>query len=122
MMCLEQRLRADKGNLRPRFAMYLCSLGGHSNSQPWGAELWYFEEGLGPGELFIEDHCLGASVRDLIAMGRAECNFVLSNTDQGEIPGYTVDAGDGYFLYEKAEKINVAVLPQLVEERVRCRG
>lgn len=119
LMCLEQRRRADAAQLSPRFAMYLCSLGGVSSSRPWGAELFYFSEGLGPGELFIEDHCLGHSIQSLIESGRTRCNYLLSSKDEGVIGGYHRETGNGWTAYERETPVPLSEVQLSIDMRIR---
>lgn len=73
------------------------------DNEAWDSEIWFFSEGLAPGDLFIEGGGLGATaVKELIEVhGRRLGNYILSARDEGEITGFDKEMGDRWVLYRK---------------------
>jgi hypothetical protein len=103
MLCAEQRRRVDATGRPPREALHLCALIDRQvNTTAWGAEVFFYDEGLGPGDLFIEERSLGASIKELVEVhSRRPRRGFLCRKDEGPIAGYSVERGDGWFFYRR---------------------
>jgi NAD-dependent SIR2 family protein deacetylase len=109
MMCNEQRRRASAAGCEPGQALRL-SAGADPmiDNTAWGTELHFFLEGLGYGDLHVEEgHRTRAgsvgSLAGLMKSGwRRFGRHILSSEDQGELPGYDRSRGEGWYLYRRA--------------------
>lgn len=102
MLCNEQRRRADQYGCEPGQALRLSLLANFSiDNNAWDSEVWMYDEGLSYGDLFIEENRdSGSSVRALHGSPfRKFGRNILSFTDEGELPGYASEAGDGWVHY-----------------------
>lgn len=103
-MAAEQRRRAAATGHAPGIALRLSALCNQRiSNDDWGSEIWFHEEGLGHGDLFIEGGGLyGASLKSLVERhGRVPGRWILSVVDDGEIAGFSREAGDGFVLYRR---------------------
>jgi hypothetical protein len=105
ILCTKQRQRADKTGQEPGRALVINTVsGGNVNSEAWGAVMWFYTEGLGYGDIYIEEACYGASVKELVEAHRHESvsgRYILSVRDEGKIKGFVREAGDGWVLYSR---------------------
>ena len=104
MMATEQRRRAGRTGHAAGNALHLSALVDYTiDNEAWDSEIWFFSEGLAPGDLFIEGGGLGATtVKELIEVhGRRLGNYILSARDEGEITGFDKEMGDRWVLYRK---------------------
>lgn len=104
MMATEQRRRAVRTGHVAGNALHLSALVDYTvDNEAWDSKIWFFSEGLAPGDLFIEGGGLGATtVKDLIEVhGRRLGNYILSARDEDEIVGFDKEMGDGWTLYRK---------------------
>jgi hypothetical protein len=73
------------------------------SNKAWDSEIWFFEEGLAHGDLFIEGGGLGAeNLQSLVE--KHYCSpgrYILSTQDEGDIKGFDAESGDGWVLYRK---------------------
>lgn len=104
MMATEQRRRAARTGHAAGNALHLSALVNYTvDNEAWDSRIWFFSEGLAPGDLYIEGGGLGAvTVKELIEIhGRRLGNYILSARDEGEIAGFDKELGDGWALYRK---------------------
>lgn len=104
MMATEQRRRAVRTGHAAGNALHLSALVNYTvDNDAWDSKIWFFSEGLAPGDLFIEGGGLGTTtVKELIEEhGRRLGNCILSARDEGEIAGFDKELGDGWSLYRK---------------------
>ncbi len=104
MLATEQRRRAQRTGHTAGNALHLSALVDHTiDNEAWDSEIWFFSEGLAPGDLFIEGGGLGATtVKELTEIhGRRLGNHILSARDEGEITGFDKEMGEGWALYRK---------------------
>ena len=104
MMATEQRRRADRTGHSVGHAMHESALVNRKiNNEAWGSEIWFFEEGLGYGDLVIQGPGLGEkSVKGLVELhGRVPGRYILCAQDEGDIKGFHAEVGDGWVLYRK---------------------
>lgn len=103
-MCNEQRRRADANGSPPEQALRLNSLSNRSiDNRAWGSALLMYDEGIGWGDLWIEDEGtrLGAPLKELQGtVWQKFGKWVLTTQDLGDLPGYGQQRGDGWTLYE----------------------
>jgi hypothetical protein len=104
MMATEQRRRADRTGHSAGHAMHLSALVNRKiSNEAWDSEIWFFEEGLAHGDLFIEGGGLGAeNLQSLVE--KHHCSpglYILSAKDEGDIKGFDAESGDGWVLYRK---------------------
>jgi len=102
MMATEQRRRAQRTGHTAGNALHLSALVDYTiDNEAWDSKMWFFSEGLAPGDLFIEGGGLGATtVKELIEVhGRRLGNYILSARDEGEITGFDKEMGEGWALY-----------------------
>lgn len=73
------------------------------SNEAWESEIWFFDEGLAHGDLFIEGGGLGGgNVKALVeSHHRSPGRFIFSSRDEGDIAGFAKDSGDGWVLYSK---------------------
>lgn len=103
-MASEQRRRATATGHAPGLALHLSAICNQRiSNDDWGSEIWFYEEGLGHGDLFIEGGGLGgAPIKALVQRhGRVPGRCILSVIDEGDISGFEREAGDGFVLYRK---------------------
>jgi hypothetical protein len=85
--------------------LHLSALSNHKiSNDDWGSEIWFFDEGLGHGDLFIEGGGLGStSIKELVQRhARVPGRYILSAVaDEGDIDGFVRETGDGFVLYRK---------------------
>ena len=108
LLCTEQRRRADRTGHDAEHALHLSALVNRkANTEAWEAKLAFFDEGLGHGDLFIEETRMGASMRELIEDPRRQPpgRYILSLWYEGEIPGYAVESGEGWTLYRRLNPV-----------------
>ncbi|MFO1264933.1 MAG: hypothetical protein U1E84_16655 [Rhodoferax sp.] len=108
MMATEQRRRANLTGHEAGVAMHLSALVNRKiDNEAWESRIWFFEEGLAHGDLFIEGGGLGGnSIRSLVEENyRDPGRFIFSIRDEGEIKGFTKETGDGWVLYRKLNPI-----------------
>ena len=104
LLATEQRRRADATGHRPGIALHMSALVNREiHNDAWDWDMCYFMEGLAHGDLRIEEgNSMGASMLDLVVKhGRIPGRFILSNQDEGEIPGFSATSGEGWHLYTR---------------------
>jgi hypothetical protein len=105
ILATEQRRRVNRTRHELDDAFQVSVIVNHrADNAAWGSKIWFYEEGLGPGDLFIEGGGLGsASIKELIEVHRHRLpgRYILSINDEGDIQGYEKDGGDGWVLYKK---------------------
>ena len=106
MLATEQRRRASETQHLPGHAMYISALVNHqTNNLAWGSEIWFYDEGLGHGDLYIQGvgQVGGASIKELVEVHHriTPGRYILSNKDEGDISDCEKVAGDGWVLYTK---------------------
>ena len=89
------------------------------NNEAWESEVWFFEEGLAHGDLFIEGGGLGGgNLKALVeSHHRSPGKFILSARDEGSIAGFAKDLGDGWVLYSKQSSDRRRVALQRIDHR-----
>ncbi len=98
LMCAEQRIRAEAKSKSPLVAFTISLLSdGLEYTHHWKAQIWFFSEGLGYGDLLIDDR------KDNWIKGHP---WVLSSVDKGENESYHREAGDGWFLYTANQELS----------------
>jgi hypothetical protein len=107
MLATEQRKRANRTSHELDNALQVNAIVNHTtNNVAWDSEIWFYDSGLGHGDLFIEGGGLGStSIKELIDVHRRRLpgRYILSIEDEGDIQGYEKDSGDGWVLYKKIE-------------------
>ncbi|MBC7378593.1 MAG: hypothetical protein H7346_14320 [Burkholderiaceae bacterium] len=119
-MAAEQRRRAHLTGHKPGNAMHLSALTNQRiSNEDWGSEIWFFEEGLGHGDLFIECGGLeGAPSQSLFQRhGRVPGRYILSGADKGDVSGFDHEVGDGFVLYRRQVPDPRRVALEMIESR-----
>lgn len=120
-MATEQRRRASGTGHKPGHAMHLSALTNQRiSNDDWGSEIWFFDEGLGHGDLFIEGggDLGGAPIKSLVKHhGRVPGRYILSVADEGDVSGFDREAGDGFVLYRKQVPDPRRVALEMIESR-----
>ncbi len=122
MMATEQRRRANLTGHTPGHAMHLSALVDYCiSNKAWESEIWFFDEGLAHGDLFIEGGGLGGgNLKALVeSYHKAPGMFIISSRDEGSIAGFAKDSGDGWVLYSKQSPDSRRVALQRIEHRRR---
>jgi hypothetical protein len=106
MLATEQRRRANRTHHAPGHAMHISAIVNRKiNNIEWDSEIWFFDEGLGHGDLFIQGVGMvgGASIKELVEVHHRTNpgRYILSVRDEGEIEDFDKVVGDGWFLYAK---------------------
>lgn len=120
MLCTEQRRRADRTGHDAEHALHLsASVNRKVNTEAWDARLAFFGEGLGHGDLYIEEAWMGARAKELIERSQRPPpgRYILSLADEGEIPGYACESGDGWTLYRRLDPIDRRRALELIQFR-----
>lgn len=67
----------------------------------WGAEVLFYDEGLGDGDLFIQqEKDYGTPIKELIEVyRRRDPAYIICIKDEGEITGYQREIGNDWVLY-----------------------
>ena len=102
-LATEQRRRASVTGHEGDAALAInASVSNEINNEAWCSTIHFYMEGLGSGDLFVQETGSGGcSVKLLIeehhriAPGRG----ILSFRDEGDIAGFEKDSGDGWFHY-----------------------
>lgn len=122
MMATEQRRRATRTGHEAGNALHVSALVNHKiSNEAWDSEIWFFEEGLAHGDLFIEGGGLGGgNLKALVeSHHRAPGRFILSARDEGSIAGFEKTSGDGWVLYNKQSPDTRRLALQRIEDRRR---
>lgn len=106
MLATEQRRRASQTKHLPGHAMYInAAVNRQTNNLAWGSEIWFYQEGIGHGDLFIQGvgQVGGASIKELVEVHHriTPGRYILSVKDEGDISDFDKVAGDGWVLYTK---------------------
>lgn len=104
-MATEQRRRASLTGHKPGHALHLSALCNHrASNEGWGSEIWFYEEGLGHGDLYIQGigRMGGAPLKALVEChGHVPGRYILGAADEGDIIGFDREPGEGYALYRR---------------------
>jgi hypothetical protein len=97
-----QRSRADRtGHQLGRALEITASVGHEINNQAWDSHIWFYMEGLGHGDLFI-DEATTSNIKAFVEVHRrVNARYILACKDEGEIAGYSTESGDGWTLYRR---------------------
>lgn len=120
MMATEQRRRANLTGHDAGNALHLSALVNNTvSNEAWDSEIWFFEEGLAYGDLFIEGGGLGGgNIKALVeSHHRVPGKFILSWRDEGSLDGFTAEAGEGWVLYTKQSPDTRRMALQRIEDR-----
>ncbi len=103
ILATEQRSRADRTGHRPDDALHVSALvNRQAGNESWGSVIWYYQEGLGQGDLFIEGGGLGSGLQALMASGGHKAvRIILADREAGSLPGFELETGDGWVLYRR---------------------
>jgi hypothetical protein len=100
--CVEQRRRANSSGLKPLDTYPISILSdGVNYIKAWESEVMFFCEGLGYGDIWIEqtDGSGDVSIKVLVEKyGRKRPRY-FTFSDHGDIRGYSREAGCGWYLY-----------------------
>lgn len=124
MMATEQRRRANLTGHDAGNALHLSALvNNKSSNEAWDSEIWFFDEGLAHGDLFIEGGGLGGGgVKALVeSRYRVPGLFILSWRDEGSIDGFTAEAGEGWVLYRRQKPDTRRMALQRIQNRRRSK-
>lgn len=124
MMATEQRRRANLTGHEAGNALHVSALVNQRiRNEAWESEIWFFDEGLAHGDLFIEGGGLGGgNVKALVeSHHRSPGRFIFSSRDEGDIAGFAKDSGDGWVLYSKQSPDRRRVALQRIEHRRRSK-
>jgi hypothetical protein len=71
------------------------------DAESWGCKVWFYEEGLGHGDLFIQqEDDYGTSIKELFEIGRwGYSKYILSIKDEGELPRYQREINTDWVVY-----------------------
>ena len=122
MLATEQRRRANLTDHEAGNAMYLSALVSYRiRNEAWESEIWFFDEGLAHGDLFIEGGGLGRGNLKALVESHHEVpgRFILSSKDEGSIAGFAMDSGDGWVLYSKQSPDTRRMALQCIQHRRR---
>lgn len=107
ILATEQRRRARIAERPSGFQLRVSALANSTlSNEAWDSEIWYYAEGLGKGDLYIDDGgiMIGNDIRKLIESriwSPAALLLTAHIGDIGEIDGYVRSAGDGWVVYAK---------------------
>jgi len=124
MMATEQRRRANLTGHAAGHAMHMSALVNHRiSNEAWESEIWFFNEGLAHGDLFIEGGGLGGgNLKALVeSHHRVPGRFIFSSRDEGSIDGFATESGDGWVLYSKQSPDTRRMALQRIEHRRRSK-
>lgn len=100
LICAEQRKRAKAVGKPLRDVLPISILSdGISSIAAWQAWVRFYWEGLGYGDLWVEQQYLGTSIKDLVEKHERRKLLFFLDEDQGEIQGYQRTIGEGWVLY-----------------------
>jgi hypothetical protein len=105
-MASEQISRANKSGSDPEDGLAINALLNRGvNETAWGAAIRYFDEGFRVGELHVECGRMGGlDIKSLLESRRMSAmHYLLSSTDEGDIPGFARTAGEGWFRYDRID-------------------
>ena len=79
----------------------ICAIGNMKvDVESWGANVLFYDEGLGNGDLFIQqENDYGTPLKNLVESGRRYGHFLLCIKDEGEIAGYQREIGKDWVIY-----------------------
>lgn len=105
LLCRIQRERANRLKRKATHALTICALANSTyDVGAWGAEVTFFDEGIGYGDLYIEQDCLGMELKQLIETDhRSPGRYVLSAADAPDIEGFAKEAGEGWTLFTRSQ-------------------
>lgn len=124
MMATEQRRRANLTGHDAGNAMHLSALVNTTiSNEAWDSEVWFFDEGLAHGDLFIEGGGLGGgNLKALVdSRYRDPGKYILSTRDEGPLAGFDAETGDGWVLYRKQRPDSRRTALQRIEDRRRSK-
>lgn len=111
LCCNEQISRVHKHGISVD-DFKICAIGNMKvDVASWGAKVLFYEEGLGDGDLFIQqEKDYGTPLKQLIEVKRRIYSpYIICTKDEGEITGYQREIGNGWVLYRAQS--NTAALP-----------
>lgn len=120
MMATEQRRRAALTSHTVGNALELNALVSRKPlNATWDSRIWFYDEGLGHGDLFIQGTGLGSgSVQELAERHRMlPSRFVLCGHDEGDISGFDKETGEGWVLYRKQRPYTRRTALECVDHR-----
>lgn len=121
MFATEQRRRANLTGHTPGHAMHISALVNHkTDNVAWDSEIWFFDEGLGHGDLFVQGAGLGgAPIKALVESHHRNAPglYILSIRDEGEIADFEKESGDGWFLYKRQHPVDRRMGLEYIEPR-----
>ncbi len=124
-MATEQRRRAEATGHAVGHALHLSALTDLKLlNEEWDSTIWFFSEGLAHGDLRIEGrNQMGTSVSDLIVKHRyVPGRFLLSYRDEGDIPGFSREIGEGFVLYTREQPLSRRRAMEAIHFRRRPSG
>jgi NAD-dependent SIR2 family protein deacetylase len=109
LLAIEQRVRTNDIGGREHEAFTLNILDDpHDELLEWGGTIFWYSEGIGYGDLFIEqESTCGSDVRELVDLKRIHSEYILLLDDVGELQGYTKISGTDWVLYKKIPETSV---------------
>lgn len=120
MLATEQRRRANLTGHSAGNALHLSALvNSKISNEAWDSEIWFFEEGLAHGDLFIEGGGLGGgNIKALVeSHHRVPGKFILSWRDEGSIDGFIAEAGEGWVVYTKQSPDTRRLALETIQDR-----
>ncbi len=97
----EQRRRAETTGQLPVASLAISVLSdGVPAMTAWQAVVVFYSEGLGYGDLYVDQPDRGASLKDLVEKHHRRSHWFLTWQDAGEIDGYQRTCGAGWVCYE----------------------
>jgi hypothetical protein len=110
MLATEQRSRAKSSGHLLRNSLYINALTDLTiDNEAWDSEIHFFGEGLGHGDLYIQGPGIDSnSIKNLIENHhrRGPGRYILSYRDEGDIPGFSRESGEGWWFYRRDEPEN----------------
>ena len=103
ILCAEQRNCANRLRREPSHSLLITALVGKTfDVTSWGSEVRYFQEGIGYGDLWIEQNCQGIHFKELMESdSRAPGRYILSVVNEIDIDGFSKETGDGWTLFTR---------------------
>lgn len=106
-LCCNEQLRrvTEQGVALDQFS--ICAIGNIKvDAEDWGARLLFYDEGLGYGDLYIQqENDYGTPIKELFEIHRWKNSlYILSIKDEGELPGYQREIDANWVLYRLVEK------------------
>jgi hypothetical protein len=104
-LCCNEQLRRVHQHGQSLDDFKICAIGDEPvDAEAWGAKLLWYSEGLGLGDLFIQqERDYGTPLKKLVEESWTHSPFLFCIKDEGKIAGYQREIGDDWVLYRRNE-------------------